>query len=333
MKQVGRELGVSYVLEGSVRKAGGRVRITAQLIAATSGAHLWADRFDGSLEDVFELQDNVASSVAGVIEPALRAAEIQRSSHRPTQDLTAYDLYLRALPDSGSYERDMIRQALDLLGQAIERDAGYGPALALAALCHHKLQDAGDGEMHRGLAVGLARRGLQAGPEDPEVLAVAALVLGVRGEEFDVAISLVDRALALNPSFALGWYWSGTLRVIAGDPDLALQHFDTFLRLSPRERPSAYLTGIGMALFMKRRFEDAAAKLIESLERAPNFTISLRFLAACYAHMGRLAAALEIVQRLLVITPVVVPAGLAFRDPEQREILLSGLRLAAGEET
>ena len=333
VKQIGRELGVRYVLEGSVRKAGNRVRITAQLIDAQSGAHLWADRFDGSLDDVFDLQDNVASSVASVIEPALRAAEIQRSSHRPTQDLTAYDLYLRALPDSGSYERDRIRQALDLLGQAIERDAGYGPALALAALCHHKLQDAGDGETHRGLAVGFARRALQAAPEDPEVLAVAALVLGVRGEEFDVAISLVDRALALNPSFALGWYWSGTLRVIAGHPDLAIQHFDTFLRLSPRERPSAYLTGIGMALFMKRRFEDAAAKLIESLERAPNFTISLRFLAACYAHMGRLAEAREIVQRLLVITPVVVPTGLAFRNPEQRAILLSGLRLAMGEAT
>jgi len=293
--------------------------------------HLWADRFDGSLEDVFELQDKVASSVAGIIEPALRAAEIQRSSHRPTQDLTAYDLYLRALPESGSYERDSLHRALDLLGQAIERDSRYGPALALGALCHHKLQDAGDGEMHRGLAVGLARRALQATPEDPEVLALAAFVLGVRGEDFDVAISMVDRALALNPSFALGWYWSGMLRVIAGHPDLALQHFDTFLRLSPRERPSAYLTGIGMALFMQQQFEDAAAKLIESLERAPNFTISLRFLAACYAHMGRLPEAREIVQRLLVITPVVVPTSLAFRNPEQREILLSGLRLAAGE--
>ena len=331
MKQVGRDLGVRYVLEGSVRKAGGRVRITAQLIEAESGAHLWADRFDGSLEDVFELQDKVASSVAGIIEPALRAAEIQRSSYRPTQDLTAYDLYLRALPNSGSYERDSLHRALDILGQAIERDPRYGLALALAALCHHKLLDAGDGEMHRGLAVALARRALQAAPEDPEVLARSAFVLGVRGEDFDVAISMVDRALTLNPSFALGWYWSGTLRAIAGEPDLALQHFDTFLRLSPRERPSAYLTGIGMALFMKQQFEDAAAKLIESLERAPNFTISLRFLAACYAHMGRLAEAREIVQRLLVITPVVVPGHLVFRNPEQRELLLSGLRLAAGE--
>jgi adenylate cyclase len=333
VRQVGRELGVRYVLEGSVRKAGGRVRITAQLIDVTSGAHLWADRFDGSLEDVFDLQDEVATSVAGVIEPALRAAEIQRSSHRPTQDLTAYDLYLRAIPDSGCYERDSLQRALDLLGPAIERDTRYGPALALAALCHHKLQDAGDGEMHRGLAVGLARRALQAAPEDPEVLAFAAFVLGVRGEDFDVAISMVDRALTLNPSFALGWHWSGTLRVIAGHPDLALQHFATFLRLSPRERPSGYLNGIGMALFMKQRFEDAAAKLIESLERAPNFTISLRFLAACYAHMGRLAEAREIIQRLRVITPVLVPTDLVLRNPEQREILLSGIRLAAGETT
>jgi len=284
VKQVGRELGVRYVLEGSVRKGGNRVRITAQLIDATNGAHLWADRFDGSLEDIFELQDKVASSVAGVIEPALRAAEIQRSSQRPTQDLTAYDLYLRALPEKASFEKDRIRRALELLGQAIERYPRYGQALAEAAHCHHQLLDAGDDETHRGLAVDFARRALQAAPEDPEVLAVAAFVLGIRGEELDVAVSLVDRALALNPSFALGWHWSGVLRVIAGRPDLALEHFETFLRLSPRERPSVHLTGIGMALFMNRRFEDAAAKLLGSLERVPNFTISLRFLAACYAH-------------------------------------------------
>jgi tetratricopeptide (TPR) repeat protein len=172
---------------------------------------------------------------------------------------------------------------------------------------------------------------LQAAPEDPEVLAVAAFVLGVRGEDFDVAVSLVDRALGLNPNFAIGWYWSGVLRVIAGQPDLAIAHFETFLRLSPRERPSAHLTGIGMALFMKRRFEDAAAKLRGSLERVPNFTISLRFLAACYAHMGRFAEARQIVQRLRAISPVVLAEGMVFRNPEHRELLLSGLRLAAGE--
>src|SRR6516162_7099617 len=139
VKQVGRELGVRYVLEGSVRRAGQRLRITAQLIDAVADAHLWADRFDGSLEDVFDLQDQVAISVAGVIEPTLQAAEIRRSSHRPTHDLTAYDLYLRALALTFSWEKDAIIPALDLLERAIERDPGYGAALAQAARCHQDL--------------------------------------------------------------------------------------------------------------------------------------------------------------------------------------------------
>jgi len=136
VKQVGRELGVRYVLEGSVRKAAGRVRITTQLIDATTGTHLWADHFDGSLEDVFDLQDKVASSVAGIIEPTLQAAETSRSANRPTRDLTAYDLYLRAQPLYSSLSQDGIAQALPLLEEAIERDPRYGPALSLAACFH-----------------------------------------------------------------------------------------------------------------------------------------------------------------------------------------------------
>jgi hypothetical protein len=136
VRQVGRELGVRYVLEGSVRKAGNKVRITGQLIEAASGAHLWADRFDGSLEDVFVLQDKVAVSVAGVIEPALQAAEIRRSTARPTNDLTAYDLYLRGLQYALSWDRGGITQALALMSEAITRDPHYGAALALAAHCH-----------------------------------------------------------------------------------------------------------------------------------------------------------------------------------------------------
>jgi TolB-like protein len=140
VRQVCRELGVRYVLEGSVRKASGLVRITAQLIDATTGVHLWADRFDGSLENVLELQDEVASSVAGVIEPALQAAETAHTASRPTTDLTAYDLFLRALAQSLSYEKNRATQALDLLNQAIERDPYYGPALALAAHCHQRFE-------------------------------------------------------------------------------------------------------------------------------------------------------------------------------------------------
>ncbi len=171
VKQVGRELGVRYVLEGSVRKAGTRVRITAQLIDALTGTHLWADRFDGSLEDVFELQDKVAISAVGVIEPTLQAAEIHRSATRPTHDLTAYDLYLRALPLWGSIYKDHILQALDLLGQAIERDPHYGPALALAAHSHQHLAANGwadDPEANRREGIDLARRALRFAPDDPE---------------------------------------------------------------------------------------------------------------------------------------------------------------------
>jgi len=326
VKQVGRELGVRYVLEGAVRKASGRVRITAQLIDALSETHLWADHFDGSLEDVFDLQDKVASSVAGVIEPALQVAEIRRSAEHPTNDLTAFDLYLRALPHLDTFEKSGFVRALDLLGQAIERDPHYGPALALAALCHEGLEVSGwteDPEAARNTSIGLARRALRSGPEDPNVLALAAFVLGYFGEDIDVAIRLIDRGLTLNPSFARGWHWSGILRVFAGQPDLALEHFETFLRLSPRDRRANYLHGIGEAYFFSRRFDDAAAKLLESLERAPSFTVTYRVLAACYAHLGRLDEAREIVRRLRAITPVVVERATRYRNPEHASFTFS----------
>ena len=322
VKQVGRELGVRYVLEGSVRKAGQRVRITSQLIDAITGTHLWADRFDGSLEDVFELQDRVAVSVAGVIEPTVQAAEIRRSGNRPTNDLTAYDLYLRALPHVFSQDRDGYALALDLLGRAIERDPLYGSALAHAAYCHVGLYDHGwtdDDEANRRKSVDLARQSLRIGPDDPDVLAIAAFVLGRLGEDIDAAVGLIDRCLALNPSFARGWHWSGVLRNFAGNPDLALEHFDMSLRLSPRDRLGFHLTPIGAALFFMRRFDQASAKLLASLEQTPTFAVTYRFLASCYAHMGRLDEAREI-----------VPSIIAYRDPEHRELYLSGLRLAIG---
>jgi tetratricopeptide (TPR) repeat protein len=186
VKEVGRELGVRYVLEGSVRKAGGRVRITAQLIDALSGTHLWADRFDGSLEDVFDLQDKVALSVAGVIEPALQAAEMRRSAARPTTDLSAYDLYLRALAVFYPMTKERIVEALGLLEQAIAIDRHYGPALAWAANCHMRLVRDGwaeEPETSRRKAMDLARQALQVSENDPGILANAAFVLAQFGEE------------------------------------------------------------------------------------------------------------------------------------------------------
>ena len=334
VKRVGRELGVRYVLEGSVRKAGGRVRITAQLIDAQSGAHLWADRFDGSMEDVFELQDQVADSVAGVIEPTLQAAEIRRSVERPTSDVTAYDLYLRAFALQYSWERNGIFRALELLEQAIARDPRYGTALAQAAKCHQDIHVSGwseNPEANRRAGIALARQALEVAGDDPDVLGNAAYSLGYFGEDIAVAITLLDRALKLNPSFARGWQWSGWLRLWAGKPDLAIEHFETSLRLNPREQRANPFMGVGVAHFFARRLEAARAALLRSLQEKPNWVPTHRFLASCYAQMGRLDEAQEIVRRLLTLTNIVVPSAEHWRDPECREFYLSALRLAAGE--
>jgi len=335
VKQIGRELGVRYVLEGSVRKAGGHVRVTAQLIDATNGAHLWADRFDGALEDVFELQDNVAGSVAGVIEPALQAAEAARSAARPTTDLGAYDCYLRALVVFHPMTKEAVREALGLLEQAIAIDRNYGPALALAANCHMQFVNyswAEDPATARSQAVDLARRALQVACDDPGVIAGAAMVLAVFGEDIGTMMALTDHALAHNPSSARGWYHSGFLRLMAGKPDRAIELAEVSLRLSPRARIGALHTLIGASHFLSRRFDEAVAKLLLALEETPNFPVPYRYLAACYAHMRRLDEARDVVTRLRAITPNVIPPRIMYlRNAEHRELYLSGLRLAAGE--
>ena len=333
VKWVGRELGVRYVLEGSVRKTVGRVRIAAQLIDAASGTHLWADRFDGSLEDVFDFQDQVALNVAGVIEPALQAAETSRSANRPTNDLTAYDLYQRAYAmalSSGA----RIPEALRLLDQAIERDPRYGPALAWAAPCSFRLVTDGrsrDPAADTRKCIDLARRALQVAGDDPSVLANAAAALAYFGEDIDAMMALIDRALALNPSFARGWQISATLRNWAGHPDLAIEHVETSFRLSPRARSGAGFAVIGVAHFLGRRFDEAVPRLQLAIQEDPTHPVAYRFLAACYAHMGRIAEARETVERLRDVSALVVPDASYLRNAEDRELFLSGLRLAAGE--
>jgi adenylate cyclase len=334
VKQVGRELGVRYILEGSVRRSGSRLRISAHLVETVAGAHLWADHFDGSLDDVFELQDKIAVSVAGVIEPTLQVAEIRRAADRPTSDLTAYDLYLRALSHSHSWEKARIVQALDLLDQAIERDPDYGPALGLAARCHFDLHvngwsDSPEESQRRG--VELARQALQVAGTDPNVLQRAAFALGYFGADLDPAVELIDRALALNPSFAEGWVISGWLRLWAGKIELGISLFEASLRLSPHARRAGALMAIGVGHFFAGRFEDAEAMLLRSLQEHPRWAPTFRFLASCYAHMGRLDEARDAVERLRAVTPLVVPKATHWRDPEHRERFLSGLRIAAEE--
>jgi adenylate cyclase len=280
VKRVGRELGVRYVLEGSVRKAGNRVRITGQLIDVETSAHLWADRFDGSLEDVFDLQDKIAISVAGVIEPALQAAEMRRSAAQPSANLGAYDLYLRALAVFYPSTEERVVEALQLCEQAIAIDRHYGPALAWAATCHLRLVVEGWAEApetNRRKGTDLARQALQVEKDDPHVIANAGRVLAQFGEDIGAIIRLVDRALALNPSFARGWYVSGLLRLWSGHPDLAIEHVETSLRLSPRERMGMPLSVMGQAYFFKRQFDEAASNLLMANQNNPSHPPHITF--------------------------------------------------------
>jgi adenylate cyclase len=332
VRRVGRELGVRYVLEGSVRKAGGRVRIIVQLIDAENGAHLWASRFEDALEDVFALQDEVAASVAGVIEPTLHAAETARSAARPTTDLSAYDAYLRAISIFTSGQQ--IQGALELMEQAIARDPRYAPALAWAALCCVRLIWDGSSkepQAHARKGAEYARRALQLAGDDPTVLAHAALALTQLGEDIGAMTALVDRALALNPSFARGWYISSNLLLFAGDTDRAVEHARAALRLSPLGRIGGVYTVLGGAYFFRRQFQDALPQLLLAVQDEPNNALPHRLLAACYAHMSRLEEAHDIIVRLRTIAPLVVPSIVNWRNPVHRKLYLSGLRLAAGD--
>ena len=319
-----------YFADGMVEEI-----ITAQLIEAETGAHLWADRFDGSLEGVFDLQDQVATAVAGVIEPALMAAERARSGRRPTRDLTAYDYYLRAaeivLVSSGG-----IPEASSLLEKAIARDQNYAPALALAAVCRMRLVQDGlsvDPGADREIGRNFARRALQLADDEPVTLANAALALGQLGEDIDTMIRLARRAVELNPGFARGRYILGHLHNLAGQPEAALEHLEAALRLSPRGRFGLILNNMGIAYFLMHRFEDAIAKLLLEIQAEPEFVAAYRFLAASYAHMGRLDDARKVVAKLREINPAGIAIGnlSSYRNPAHRELYSSGLQMAMGE--
>jgi adenylate cyclase len=331
IRQVGRELGVLYVLEGSVRRAGGRVRITTQLIEAERGIHLWADHFDGTIEDVFELQDKVALGVAGAIEPTLLTAHIRRSLSRPTGDLTAYDLYLRAIPLWLTGSTEDLQRALALLREAIDRDRNFAMALAVAGEIQSMLADRlepqqRDGEVQAALE--LLRRALATGTDDPAVLAEVGGVLAFRGE-LATARPLIAKAVAANPGSAFAWQWSGWVRICTGEPEQALQDFDKAWRLSPRDPFDAVLAvGRGIALFQSRRFGEALDQLVVAVEQDPQFAYGHAILAACHAHLGDPAAGARVLDRLRRLLPHYDLANVDYmRNPEHRQLVLEGLQL------
>jgi TolB-like protein/class 3 adenylate cyclase len=236
VKRVGRELGVRYVLEGSVRKVRDRVRVTGQLIDASTGAHLWADRFEGGLEDIFDLQDDITLRVVGAIAPKLEHAEIARAMRKPTESLDGYDYYLRAMSNFHKAGREDITEAIRLFHKAIEFDNSFSSAHGMAAWCYarRKLNGWTDEEPSETLtAERFARRAVECGNEDAVALASSGIAIGYMFDDFERAASLMDRAQALNPNLAMAFHLSGWIRCFIGQQDLAIEHLERAVRFSP----------------------------------------------------------------------------------------------------
>ena len=305
VKQVGRELGVRYVLEGSVRKADNRVRITAQLIDAESGAHIWADKFDGTLDDIFALHDLVAGQVAGAVEPNLREAEINRSLRKPTTSLDAYDLYMRGLAAFRDLSPDSLRLTMELTRRAIELDPRFARALALRGLCIQHLQSGKDDDPEaRAEALRLAHAALAASNDDGEAASFAATVISSMGGSIETALAASQRALTLNPSSFLALQHSGWIQCIAGNPAAAIDPFTRALRLSPRDPFLGYCeAGLGVACRDAGRPQDALVWAQRAIMSLPLLPAGYRTLVVALVDLGRLADAKERVGQLLKAFP------------------------------
>ena len=336
IKQVGRELGVRYVLEGSVRRAGHRVRITGQLIDASTGAHLWADRFEGALKDVFELQDQVTMSVVGAIAPKLEHAEIERAKRKPTESLDAYDHYLRGIESYYQLTHESNDQAMRLFVRAIELDPSFAAAYAERAMCYVRRQASRwmtEREKEVITTTQLARKAVQLGSDDAGVLCRAGHALAYVVHEFNAGQVFIDRALALNSNLARAWQSSAWLRVWIGDPDTAIRHFAQFRRLSPLDPSmSVVLSASAFAHFFAGRSEEACALADQALQETPNLHQALRAAVASNALAGRMDRAQNALTRLRHIDPALRVSNLGditpLRRPEDRAKYAEAMRKA-----
>jgi len=288
VKQVAQDLGVRYVLEGSVRKAGNRVRITGQLIDTATGAHIWADRFDGALDDIFELQDQVASNVAGAIEPKLRQSEIERASRKPTANLTAYDLYLRALAQSYRLTEEGFAEAVVLARQALAIDPSYAPAAALVGSCRVRQRVQGWGALSAAdvsEACRLARQALEAERDDAETIWQTAFTLFHLAGEAAMAAAALDRALARNPNAAHAWLARGNIHALRNEPEAAIGACERARRLSPFD-PLAFAIALNIAVahLAARRFEQAIDWADRTLHEQPRLVGAMRVKVVANAH-------------------------------------------------
>jgi len=337
VKQVARELGVRYVLEGSVRKAQNRVRITGQLIDSASGAHIWADHFDGALDDIFDLQDQVASSVIGAIEPKLRQSEIERASRKPTESQSAYDLYLRALAQFQKFTQPGRDAAVTLLTQALAIDPSYAPASAAIGWCRVFQLLAGSQVTASEVAesVRLATQISETGKDQPDALWMAAFALSIFTGAHAAAAGMIDHALALNPNSAYAWCVRGNIAAMQDRANPAIEALQRALRLSPLD-PQRWLFFLGMtfAHVVARRFEDAIDWADRCLREQPRLASGYRLKAVACAHLGRMQEARDGARRMLELQPEYTIsewqrayAGF-FSSPETLAMYVDGLRKA-----
>ena len=327
-------LGVRYLLEGSVRKAGGRVRIAVHLIDASNGADIWADRLDDTMEDVFALQDRVAARVAGVIENTVQDVDTEKAAKRPTANMSSYDLYLRSMPLFRLSRKAEMLMSIELLDRAIALDPEFAGAMSQSCVCHRQVIDHGWSENPdevRRHGLDLAERALRLAGEDARVLAQVAVSLpGLEGR-LDRAVVLMDRAIALNPASSFVFMASGSLRLKCGEPDLAAEHLETAIRLDPISTQNGFMRMyLASARFQQERFDEALALFRTTAMRLP---ISYAVLAALHGHLGQTGEAQEALAQFAVASTATIEeaARIWFPRPRERKLFLGGIELAEGK--
>jgi TolB-like protein len=322
VKQVGRELGVRYVLEGSVRKASNRVRITGQLIDASTGAHIWADRFDGVIEDIFDLQDQVTASVVGAIAPKMEQAEIERARRKPTENLNAYDYYLQGMAKVYEVTKHANAEALPLFYKALELDPRFASACGMAAWCYAwRMMNGWMAERAKEVTetARLALQAVELGKDDAVALSMGGFALALVVGDVEDGAAFIDQALVSNPNLALGWLFSGWVRIFLGESDVTVEHASRAIRLSPLD-PFTFLASsiVGGGHFFAGRYDQASWWAEKGLRERPDWAGAARAAAASHALAGRLDQARKAMVRLRQIDPTLRVSDLRRMFPHRR---------------
>jgi len=336
VKQVGRELGVRYVLEGSVRRSDNRVRIAAQLIDATTATHLWADRFDSAIENIFDLQDRLTATVVGAVAPQLQQAEIERAKRKPTESLDAYELFFRGMANFYQWTLEGTNEALRLFHRAVELDPDFAPAYGMAAYCYLWRKVNGwtvNYEQETGEAGRLARRAVDLGQDDAVALTFGGYTLAYAVGDFEGAAAFLDRALTLNPNLAAAWHYSGLTKIWLGEPDIAIEHLTIAMRLSPLDPFIHYRQSLtALAHLCAGRYDEACMWSEKALQAGPNYAPGYRIAAASNALVGRIEKAQKIAARIRQFDAGFRVSSakdiLPFRRPEDLARYEDGLRKA-----